>query len=165
MSGWVCVLGWQTGIVIVAFLAGTEIQGLLVLNYPSYVFERWHGTLLVIAIVVFSILFNTLFARRLPLVENAVLVLHILGFFAILITLWVTSERNSAHVVFVEFTDGGNWGSIGLSCLIGMLSPVFSFIGKHISISDCHSRLMTLQGPTPQYTCVGRLAPRDMMEF
>jgi len=130
LSGWVCVLGWQTGTAIIAFLAGTEIQGLLVLNYPSYVFERWHGTLLVIAIVVFSILFNTLFAHWLPVVENAVLVLHILGFFAILITLWVTSERNSAHVVFAEFTDGGNWGSIGISCLIGMLSPVFSFIGK-----------------------------------
>jgi choline transport protein len=123
-------LGWQTGTCIVAFLAGTEIQGLLALNYPSYVFERWHGTLLVIGIAGFSILFNTFFARRLPILEIIVLVLHLGGFFAILITLWVTTpEKNSSHTVFFTFYDGGNWGSIGFSCLIGMLSPVFSFIG------------------------------------
>jgi len=129
-------LGWQTGTAVVAFLAGTQLQGLLVLNYPNYVFERWHGTLIVIAIAAFSILFNTFFARRLPLVEITVLVLHIAGFFAILITLWVTTdEKNSSHTVFTVFYDGGNWGSIGFSCLIGMLSPVFSFIGKLVFVS------------------------------
>lgn len=133
------MLGWQTGIAIVAFLAGTEIQGLLVLNYPSYHFQRWHGTMLTIAIAALSILFNTVFARRLPIVENVVLVLHIGGFFVILITIWVTTDkeqRNSAHTVFTEFTDFGGWGSIGFSCLIGMLAPVFSFIGKSHPVGD-----------------------------
>lgn len=133
------MLGWQTGIAIVAFLAGTEIQGLLVLNYPSYHFQRWHGTMLTIAIAALSILFNTVFARRLPIVENVVLVLHIGGFFAILITLWVTTnkeQRNSAHTVFTEFTDFGGWSSLGFSCLIGMLAPIFSFIGKSHPVGD-----------------------------
>jgi amino acid transporter len=57
------------------------------------------------------------------------LILHICGFFAILIPLWVLGERSNASEVFTTFTDGGGWGSIGLSCLIGMLSPIFSFIG------------------------------------
>ena len=122
-------LGWQTGITSIAFLTASQIQSLLVLNDASYIFERWHGTLLIIAISFFAIIFNTYLAKRLPLVEGVILILHICGFFAILIPLWVLAPRNAAEAVFTEFTDGGNWGNIGLSCLIGMLSPVFSFIG------------------------------------
>ncbi|KAM0228739.1 hypothetical protein ACHAPO_010489 [Fusarium lateritium] len=33
------------------FLAGTQIQGLIVLSYPDYVFERWHRTMLFWAIL------------------------------------------------------------------------------------------------------------------
>lgn len=128
--GWVCVLGWQTGITSIGFLAGTQIQGLLVLNYPSYVYERWHGTLLVIAVSFIAVIFNTVFVKQLPMVEGVILVLHVFGFFAILIPLWVLAPHNSAKEVFTVFTDGGNWGSMGLSTLIGVLSPALSFIGR-----------------------------------
>jgi hypothetical protein len=46
-------MGWQCAIVSIAYLAGTIIQGLLVLNNPDYDVQRWHGTLLVIAIPFF----------------------------------------------------------------------------------------------------------------
>lgn len=128
--GWICVMGWQTGIASVGFLAGTQIQGLLVLNYPSYEYERWHGTLLVIAVACFSIIFNTVAAKQLPMVEGLVLIFHVFGFFAILIPLWVLAPRTPAHTVFLEFSDNGKWGNIGLACLIGMLSPVFTLLGK-----------------------------------
>ena len=51
--GWLCVLGWQCGVAIGCFLAGTQIQGLIVLNNDNYVPERWHGTLLTIGIILF----------------------------------------------------------------------------------------------------------------
>ena len=127
--GWVCVLGWQTGTTSVAFLTASQIQSLLVVFDSSYVFERWQGTLLIIAVAFFAIIFNTYLAKQLPVIENIILVLHLAGFFAILIPLWVLAPRNTAEVVFTQFTDGGNWGNIGLSCLVGMLSPVFTFIG------------------------------------
>lgn len=53
LMGWLCVLGWQTGPASTAYVTGTNIQGLLVLNYPEYVAEKWHGTLLTIAISAF----------------------------------------------------------------------------------------------------------------
>ncbi|KAI7453537.1 hypothetical protein KC368_g2322 [Hortaea werneckii] len=56
--GWLGVLGWQTGIAFSGYLTGTQIQGLLVLNYPGYVFERWHGTLLIIAMLSFAVFFT-----------------------------------------------------------------------------------------------------------
>lgn len=127
--GWLCVLGWQVGTAAVAFLAGQQIEGLIILNNDSYTHHRWHTTLLVIAIVTFSQLFNTFFAHQLPIVEAVILILHMFGFFAILIPLWVMGQRGNAHDVFFTFTDGGGWGSTGLSCLVGLLSPIFSFVG------------------------------------
>lgn len=113
----------------VAFLAASQIQSLLVINNSAYIFERYQGTLLIIAISFFSIIFNTYLARSLPLIEGIVLFLHLAGFLAILIPLWVLAPHNTAKEVFTEFTDGGNWGSTGLSCLTGMLSPIFTLIG------------------------------------
>ncbi|KAF2502800.1 amino acid transporter [Lophium mytilinum] len=130
LVGWLCVLGWQTGIPSVGYLAGTQIQGLIILNNPSYFPERWHGTLLVIAIATFSIVFNTVLARKLPLIEGAVLILHICGFFAILIVLWVLAPRSKASDVFGVFQDNGGWGNVGLSCLVGQLAPVFGLLGS-----------------------------------
>lgn len=115
------MLGWQTGITSIAFLAASQIQSLLVINTAPYSFQQWHGTLLIIAISFFAIIFNTYLAKRLPLIEGCILVLHVCGFFAILVPLWVLAPRNTAKVVFTEFTDGGGWGNTGLACLIGML--------------------------------------------
>ncbi|KAI6828233.1 hypothetical protein KC332_g14764 [Hortaea werneckii] len=58
LGSWLGVLGWQTGIAFSGYLTGTQIQGLLVLNYPGYVFERWHGTLLIIAMLSFAVFFT-----------------------------------------------------------------------------------------------------------
>ncbi|KAF1812166.1 amino acid transporter [Eremomyces bilateralis CBS 781.70] len=128
--GWLSVLGWQTGSAASAFLAGTEIQGLIALNYPdTYVFQRWHGTLLTIAVASVCCIFNTFFARKLPLVEGCILILHVLGFFAIMIPLLVLSPRRKAEAVFTDFNDNG-WGSVGLSCLVGILTPTVSLLGS-----------------------------------
>ncbi|KAK5705709.1 hypothetical protein LTR17_021444 [Elasticomyces elasticus] len=127
--GWLCVLGWQVGNCAIGYLCGTIIQGLVILNNPDYVPKPWQGTLIIWAVLTFSLLFNSYFASKLPLLEAVVLILHILGFFAILIPLWVLGNRSKASDVFFTFQDGGGWGNQGLSCLVGMLSPVFSFIG------------------------------------
>lgn len=130
LVGWLCVLGWQTGSAASAFLAGTELQALIFLNHQGdYTYQAWHGTLLVIAIATLCGVFNTLLARKLPLVEGTVLILHILGFFAIIIPLWILAPRSSAKAVFTTFNKGG-WSSTGLSCLVGILAPTVSLLGS-----------------------------------
>lgn len=121
----------------IAFLAGTVIQGLLVLNDPTYVYERWHGTLLVVAIATFSILFNTFLAKKLPLVEGLLLILHIFGLFAIVIPLWILAPRNSAKSVFTEFRNDGGWSSTGTSAMVGLLAPVVSMLGFDCAVHMC----------------------------
>lgn len=101
-------------------MAGTQIQGLLVLNYPnSYVYEAWHGTLLTIAVTMFGAAFNTFLARKLPMIEAIIVIIHIFAFFGILVSLWILAPRSSAKDVFTVFSDGGDWGSLGLSALVG----------------------------------------------
>ena len=55
ISGWLTAIGWQMYLASVCYLVGTIIQGLIALNTPSYVFERWQGTLLSIAITFFCV--------------------------------------------------------------------------------------------------------------
>ncbi|KAI7361466.1 hypothetical protein KC336_g21822, partial [Hortaea werneckii] len=118
--GWLGVLGWQTGIAFSGYLTGTQIQGLLVLNYPGYVFERWHGTLLIIAMLSFAVFFNTVLAHRLPLVEGLILFIHVFGFIGIFATLLALSPKASHQAVWNTFYDPG-WNNAGLSALIGGL--------------------------------------------
>lgn len=126
--GWLGVLGWQTGVAFAGFITGTQIQGLLVLNYSWYVYHAWHGTLLIIAVLVVAALFNTFLAQQLHIVEGAVLVIHIVGFFCILIPLWVTSKTATSHEVWTTFYDPG-WGSQGLSALVGIVASVAPLLG------------------------------------
>ncbi|PYH96799.1 amino acid permease [Aspergillus ellipticus CBS 707.79] len=134
ITGWLCAMGWQCAIVSIAYLTGTIIQGLIVLNHPTYVFERWHGTLLVVAITAFSILFNTFLAKNLPMVEGLILIIHVVGLFAIIIPLWVLAPRNSAKAVFTDFYDGGGWGSPGTATLVGLSTTITSMIGYDCSV-------------------------------
>lgn len=45
-TGWVTVFAWMAACTSICFITATQIQGLIILNDSSYVFERWHGTLL-----------------------------------------------------------------------------------------------------------------------
>ena len=111
------------------------------LNHPDYEGQRWHGTLLVIAITLFSIIFNTFLAKRLPFVEVLILILHVCGLFAIIIPLWVLGPRRSAKEVFTEFNNGGDWNSAGTATLVGFSTTITALIGYDCAVHMCTSRL------------------------
>jgi amino acid transporter len=128
-TGWLCFTGWHAAIGAMAFLIGTMMQALIVLHQPdTYVYKTWHGTLLIIALILGAFVFNTLLAKRLPLVEGLVLLVHVCGLFAIIIPLWALSPRKPAEAVFAEFTNKGGWPSVGLSFLAGLL-PLSASLG------------------------------------
>ena len=129
VAGWLGALGWQAGVASTSFLSGTMIQGLIILWDEDYVPRRWHGTMLMIVMALISTFFNTYGARHLPLLEGMVLMLHVFGFFGVLMPLWILAPKQSASDVFLSFQDGGQWGSIGAACVVGMASAIFSFIG------------------------------------
>lgn len=136
--GWLTVVGWQALVASGGFLCGTLIQGLIVLNHPGYVFERWHGTLLFWAVLLVAIFVNTIISSLLPKIEGLILILHVLGFFAILIPLVYMAPHGSASDVFTLFLNEGGWSTQGLSFFVGLVGSVFSFLGE-FRISKSHT--------------------------
>ncbi|KAF2426488.1 amino acid transporter [Tothia fuscella] len=128
--GWTSALGWQCGVAASAYLVATILQGLIVLNNETYTAQRWHSTLIMMAVLLISGLFNTFGAKKLAMIEGVILFLHIIGFFAVVIPLWACGPSNSSKRVFTEFYNGGGWSSIGSAVIIAQLATVFSFIGK-----------------------------------
>ncbi|KAI9840833.1 MAG: hypothetical protein M1838_003892, partial [Thelocarpon superellum] len=135
VTGWVTMLGWQTAVASLAYLGGTIIQGLIVLNYPDYNFQRWHGTLLFYAIIAVNVIGNTLLAKYLPVLEGIFLFLHVAGFLGVLIPLVRLAPHVPASDVFAQFLNQGGWSSDGLSFFVGIVTSVFAFIGADAA---CH---------------------------
>lgn len=134
LTGWLCVLGWSTGSANTVLLAGQQIQGLSILNCPSYVYERWHTTLLTFAVASFSLLFNTFLAKSLPLVEAIVLFVHVFDFFAILAVLWALGTKASPGEVFTTFNNMGNWPDFGTSALVGIFAVILPLLGADSAV-------------------------------
>ncbi|KAK2743767.1 hypothetical protein FQN57_004704 [Myotisia sp. PD_48] len=135
VTGWVCVLGWHTGIAGCSYTVANMLIGLIAINRPdTYEPQPWHGTLLVIAIALMAIIFNTFFAQKLPLIEGVILILHVFGFFAVLVPLWVLSARNTPKEVFGTVADRGGWGNNGLACLVGLTAPIYALIGPDSAV-------------------------------
>ncbi|KAK1064565.1 hypothetical protein LTR74_008567 [Friedmanniomyces endolithicus] len=101
----------------------------LLVNPNADVGKLWQSTLLVFLFVLLTVGFNVFFAHHLPLAEGIVLFLHVFAFFAFMLTLWIMADHAPAVQVFTTFNDGGGWGNMGLSCLVGLATPIWCFIG------------------------------------
>lgn len=115
-------------------LCGTEIQGAAILAHKYYNVEPWHGTLIMWASLLLALAVNLVGGRFLPRVENLILVVHILGFFGILIPLTSLSDHKTKKEVFTEFLNGGNFASQGLSSFLGMTGFFFAFSGGDAAV-------------------------------
>lgn len=129
VSGWLTLAGWQASVGSGAYLTGTLIQGLLILTRPTYVPQSWHGTLLYWAVMLFGVIINVLAGWLLPKFEGVLLVLHILGFFGIMIPLLTLGPKRETNEVFTTFMNLGGWKTQGLSFCIGLMGNVFAFVG------------------------------------
>ncbi|KAF5022852.1 hypothetical protein F66182_5085 [Fusarium sp. NRRL 66182] len=113
------------------------VQGLVTFTTPSYSAETWHGTLMIWMVVLVAVIINTIVSALLPILEGMILILHLIGFFAILITLLVFRDNDNGTEVFTEFRNEGQWSSQGLSWFVGLLGCVFSFTGVDCSFHMC----------------------------
>ncbi|KAF9698492.1 hypothetical protein EKO04_003911 [Ascochyta lentis] len=129
MVGWLGVLGWQTAAAFVSYLTGKQIQGLIILWNDSYVPHQWHGTLIIWAVLSVCLVFNIFCSKKLPLIEGVIVILHLAGFFAVIIPLWVMGDRSPSGDVFTLFQDNMMWGSIPLSTMVGLTGAAGCFVG------------------------------------
>lgn len=129
-TGWIATIGWIADIAAGVFFGGTIIQGLAVLNYPDYAPERWQATLLMYACLLLVVAVNTIGARLLPHIEHIVLLLHTLGFLAVLIPLTALAPKSSSSFVWKTFdASEAGWNSDGLAWFVGLISANLPFLG------------------------------------
>ncbi|KAI0977179.1 amino acid transporter [Xylaria arbuscula] len=131
LTGWLALTGWQSLVASTSYLTGTLIQGLILLTHPSYMeaMKPWHGTLLFWGIVLVSFIINSSVGTTLARFEGIVLILHILGFFAVLLPVTLLGTPGTSASVFHSWLNLGNWQNQGLSFSIGILGNVFAFLG------------------------------------
>jgi hypothetical protein len=113
------------------------ILGMATMNNESFEPQLWQGTLLFWAIFLFAVFINTLVSSVLPKFEGLILILHILGFFAILIPLVTLGPHASASDVFGTFVNNGGWSSNGVSFMVGMMGNAFAFVGTDAAFHVC----------------------------
>lgn len=129
-------LGWIASVAGSVFVLTTQIETMVAITRSEYVMENWQYVLVMIAIVGITIVFNTWCADLLPAVETVSLVGHIIGFFVVLIPLWVLCPRNSPSEAFTSFTWSGGW-SPGPAYLVSQVTVMYCNLGSdsvvHIS--------------------------------
>ncbi|KAI1390834.1 amino acid transporter [Hypoxylon trugodes] len=134
LTGWLTSLAWIATLAVGSMFTGTIIQGLIILNYADYEAKSYHGTFLAWAVIAVTIFVNTVIAGLLPVLEGVILLIHVLGFIAILITLVYLSPHSSAEDVFFRSLNEGNWPTQGLSYCVGFIGNVATFVGADAAV-------------------------------
>ena len=142
-SGWLTTIAWVAVLATGSVFVGTIIQGLIILNYPKYVAHPWHGTLLCWAVIAVAVFINTVLSGLLPMIENLVLVVHVLGFVAVLVPLVCLSPHGSTTSVFQTSLNAGGWPTQGISYCVGFIGNVATFVGEshQLGNSEPHNEL------------------------
>jgi choline transport protein len=102
------LIGWQATTASSAYLAGTILQSTILMLNTDYSPKTYQAMLLGWAVLAFAVAINTVGSKTLAHFEGLILILHILGFFAILIPLVYLSDHNDASI-FTTFVNTGGW--------------------------------------------------------
>jgi choline transport protein len=81
------------------------------------------------AVLAFSVVINTVGSKTLAYFEGVILIVHILGFFAIVIPLVYLAPHHDVSIL-TTFVNSGGWPTQGLSTMVGLPSSVFALVGK-----------------------------------
>ncbi|KAL4865340.1 hypothetical protein BDV12DRAFT_211109 [Aspergillus spectabilis] len=130
ITGWMSVLAWQAGSASGSFLTGTIIQGLITIRNPDYEPKDWHGTLFVFAMILVIYIFNVYAADAMPVLNNLLMIFHVLSWSVILIVLWAMAPHRTAKAVFTEWSNQGGWNNMGLSVMIGQISAIYGSLSS-----------------------------------
>lgn len=108
VTGWVTLIGWQATTASSAYLAGTVLQSTILILHNDYVPKPWQAMLLGWAVLAFAVTINTVGSKTLAHFEGLILILHVFGFFAIMIPLVYLSDHNDTSI-FTTFVNSGGW--------------------------------------------------------
>ncbi|KAH8700110.1 putative amino acid permease [Talaromyces proteolyticus] len=128
-QGWATVFAWQAAATSIFFLIAGQIQGMVILNNPTYVPARWHSTLIMWALTGFSFAVNVWGIQLLPSIQLLGGIFHIVFFIALSVPLVLLANRSTPEFVFKTMMNNGGWSNDGISWCLGMLTVTYCFLG------------------------------------
>ncbi|QSZ36871.1 hypothetical protein DSL72_006754 [Monilinia vaccinii-corymbosi] len=134
ITAWLTVLAWQALAISVGYIIATMLQGIVVLANPAYVPLPWQTVLIIWAVMLFAVVMNSTTSRILAKFEGLILVLHLAGFFGVLIPMVYFAPHNEAKVVFTGFLNEGGWSSQTLSFFVGIPTIAGSLLGADCAV-------------------------------
>ncbi|KAI9041300.1 amino acid transporter [Aspergillus affinis] len=129
VTGSICILAWTAGPTATIFLAGSVLQNAVAMNIPEYDPKGWHVTFIMWGVLLICTVLNTWLGMILPVIEVFILIVHVLGFFAVLIPLVYLGPRADPRSVFTLSFNYGGWHDITLATFIGLKGTVAAFLG------------------------------------
>ncbi|KAF2704304.1 amino acid transporter [Pleomassaria siparia CBS 279.74] len=134
ITGWLTVIGWIAALTSVSFFVADLTLQLVKIN-EDFVKTGWQGTLVLWATLVLCIVINVFISGALPSIEVVILIIHILGFFGIIIPLvYLTPTHNSAKEILTTFSNNGAWNSRALAFFIGLQGNALAFVGTDSAV-------------------------------
>ncbi|KAF7948988.1 hypothetical protein EAE96_008166 [Botrytis aclada] len=133
-AGWMSSLGWIASFASSVFVLATLVEAIIDIRNADFSFSSWQYTLIMIAYLLITIVFNTWGARLLPIIETTSLFGHLAGFLITIIPLWVMAPKNSTRSVFLDVINNGGWSSTGTSCLIAQVSVLYCNLGSDSAV-------------------------------
>ncbi|OTA99028.1 hypothetical protein M426DRAFT_325490 [Hypoxylon sp. CI-4A] len=134
LTAWLTTLAWQVIAITTSYSVATIIQGIVVLAKPEYVAVPWHTVLIMWAAAVFSVLVNSTTGRALAKFESFVLILHLTGFFGVLIPMVYFAPHNTPSDVFTTFSNNGGWSTQALAFFVGIPTVAGTLTGADCAV-------------------------------
>ena len=131
LQGWMTWFGWVSVLGVYVQTAALVIQAMASVQDPTYIAERWHTSVIMIALM---LLYATINSFRwafvmVPWLELVAGILHVALFILFIVVLLVMGTQNSASYIFThqEILSGWDTNPI-ISWHLGLLTCVGSFI-------------------------------------
>lgn len=123
-------LGWIASTASSVYVIAWQVQACINVTRPDYAFTSWQIMLIMWAVILMTVLFNTYGQPFFPQLETASLIGHVLGFFVVMIPLWVLCEKNSPRDVFLNFQDQSGWNNMGAAYLTSQIYVLWCCFGS-----------------------------------
>lgn len=108
----------------------STLVGMYVMNSsnPDATYKTWQVFVTYQLVNIFLLIFN-IWEKPLPHISLASLYISLASFLIITIVVLVKSSGHyqTAHFVFVEFSNGTGWSSAGIAFIVGLINPNWSF--------------------------------------
>jgi len=138
--GWITTAAWCFACGGPSSILANMITSLAIFNNDSYVPERWHTSLIMIATVVIPFACNIWFRKVLNVFEAIGGILHIVMFIVFIAVLIALGPRNDAEFVFKTLVyDQSGWSNKGVCWGLGLLSVSFPVVGFDSVLHMCKS--------------------------